>query len=80
MGDTPYRYWVPCVSALVKGMAEEVRHSRLQLSYSHTPRPRPAGSKWLLRFRRRYHETGGIRERNIVGQRHKAMSVGTTKA
>jgi len=69
----------PASPALVREMAEEIRHSRLKLSSTSNQTLRPIGSDWLLRFRRRHTEIQGVWARRMDGLRHKATNVATAK-
>ncbi len=72
----------PASPALAVEMAEEIRHSRMQLSKNSAQtslHPRPIGGKWLQRFRTRHPEIQGIWTREIDGARHKAATAEAVK-
>jgi hypothetical protein len=72
----------PVSPALAVEMADEIRHSRMQLSRNPTQaslHTRPMGDKWLHRFRTRHPEIQGIWTRQIDGARHKAATAEAVK-
>jgi len=75
----PTKTGFPASPALVLQMAEEIQHSRFQLSRTPPSYAKPIGKNWLDRFRNRHPEIKGIWARQIESSRHKAMSVEATR-
>ena len=72
----------PVSPALAVEMADEIRHSWMQLSRNPTQaslHTRPIGDKWLHRFRTRHPEIRGIWTRQIDSARHKAATAEAVK-
>jgi hypothetical protein len=72
----------PASPALAVEMAEDVRHSWMQLSKNPTQASldsRSIGGKWLRRIRTRNSEIQGIWTRQIDGARHKAATAEAVK-
>jgi hypothetical protein len=72
----------PALPALAVEMAEEIRHSRMQLSKNPTQaslNSRLIGGKWLHRLRTHHPEIRGIWTQQINGARHKAATAEAVK-